>query len=119
MICWGGQIVDIADDETLRPDEGVKSIVRAIALIPLKSASIEYSIHVTGRALKGRSPGIRGEELQAMAEAVVHADTQRVIPGCARALDCARRRRIKALNGLAQREVGKSVVRLTVDRGYS
>ena len=34
MICWGGQIVDMADDEALRPDEGAKSIVRAIGLIP-------------------------------------------------------------------------------------
>jgi len=33
MICWGGQIVDMADDEALRPDEA-KSIVRAIGLIP-------------------------------------------------------------------------------------
>ena len=63
MICWGGQIVDITDDEALRPDKGIKSIVRAISLVALKSASIEYSIHVTGRAFERRSPGIGGEEL--------------------------------------------------------
>src|SRR6266567_6036498 len=118
MICWGGQIVDIAEDEALRPDEGVKSIVRAIALIALKSASVECSIHVTGRAFKGRSPGIGGEELQAMAKAMVQTDAQGVIPGCAHAFDCACSRRIKALNRLAQRKVGKSVVILTVDRRY-
>ena len=52
MIYRGGQIVDIADNEALRPDEGVKSIVRAIVLIALKGASVERTIHVTGRAFK-------------------------------------------------------------------
>src|SRR5260221_5107193 len=107
MICRGRQIVDIADDEALRPDEGVKSIVRAISLIALKSASVERSIHVTGRAFKGRSPGIGGEELQAMAKAMVHTHAQGVIPRCARALDGVCGRRIKDLNRLAQRKIGK------------
>src|SRR5260370_18618957 len=103
MICWGGQIVDIADDEALRADEGVKSIVRTIGLIALKTASIERPAYITGRAFKGRSPGIGGEELQAMAKAMVHTDAQGVVPGCARALDGACSRRIKPLNRLTQR----------------
>ena len=56
--------------------------------------------------------------MQAMAKPMVHTDAQGVVPGCARAFDCACTRRIKALNRLAQRKVGKSVVALTINRSY-
>jgi hypothetical protein len=39
MICRGGQIVDIADiadDEALRPDEGIEPTVGAVGLISLQ-----------------------------------------------------------------------------------
>src|SRR2546428_14070673 len=97
MVFGGGQIVQIAHNQPLRTNKGIKAVIGAGGLIALQYTSIKQAAHVSGIGLERTGPSVRRDELQAMAEAFIQGATQGVVPGSARVLTGGRDAGLRSL----------------------